>query len=138
MDQLQRYAGLDVRYFENITVHRYNRTKFMMCRKKNFLRVRVEEPHGCPIDCMVYQIEPDVFWTRSLYDEEVPQVFYSPDDAHQMIVSYVQMWKAKQHKKRVQEDMDRIPDEQFYECCPRDALLNGEDTTTLNGGDSCG
>lgn len=126
MDYLQRYAGIDVRHFENITVHRLNRTKFMMCRKKNFLRVRVEEPHGCPIDCMVYQIEPDVFWTRSLYDEEAPQVFATADEAQQMIASYIQMWRTKQHKKRVDAAMEMMPDDQFYECSPRDALLNAD------------
>jgi hypothetical protein len=130
MDHLvQRYAaGVDVRHFQKLKVYtRGKTTKFMMCRSERFLRVRVEDRSSHPIDCMVYQIEPDLYWTRSLYAEGVPQVFDSPEDAGMMLASYVHDWMTGHKSNRVHEGIIGIDDDEFYGSSPGDAILKDLD-----------
>lgn len=124
MDVLHTFSRpADARHFKNLVVHRYDKTVFMMTKKKDFIRIRVEQPRKTPIDCMLYQIEPDVFWTRSLYEEDHPQQFYNPDDALGMLETYVHTWMGKNSKKQQQQDIPQISEEDFFGLSPRDALL---------------
>lgn len=123
MDVLKSFARpANARHFKNLVVHRYDQTVFMMTQKKGFIRVRVQEPRKLPIDCMLYQIEPDVFWTRSLYEEDTPQQFYTPEDALAMMETYVHMWMGKNGRKH-NEEIHVVSEEEFFESAPRDALL---------------
>jgi hypothetical protein len=124
-------AGVDVRHFQNLAIYTREKTKFMMRRHRSFVRVRVEGPHQPPIDCMVYQIEPDVYWTRSLYGETQPQVFYTRNDAKQMMVSYVHAWRNTSNKQSTGQIMH---DDDFFGCSPGRAVL-WEDTPMENQGE---
>lgn len=124
MDVLQTFSRpVDARHFKNLVVHRQDKTVFMMTQKKDFIRLRVEQPRKTPIDCMLYQIEPDVFWTRSLYEEDHPQQFYSADDALAMLETYVHTWIGKNSKRQQEDTIPPLSEEDFFGRAPRDALL---------------
>ena len=117
-------AGVEARCFRKLVVHRQHKSTFMMYKTDKFLRVRVEDANRLPIDCMVYQIEPDVFWTRSLYDENEPQVFNSAVDAKKMLDSYVDVWQRKKASSVFHETVSsEILGDRFYECSIREAIL---------------
>lgn len=93
----------------------------MMRRHPNFIRIRVQEARRQPIDCMMYEIEPGVFWTRSLYHENSPQICHSLDEATEMMQLYVDEWTRQKYKSTKVDDASEPED--FFTCSPKRALL---------------
>lgn len=122
MNHISSYCQFPLQYFDHLKLIKHDKTMVRLVKRENFLRVRVFQPHRHVFDAMVYKMDSNSYWVRSLYDEDVPDHVENLEDAHILLETSFEDWCRKPSRRKIQE-YDTMDDHDFFTTTPKDAIL---------------